>query len=388
MARSAGRIGIGILVGSLLAVGMGIAQRAIVRRAGTRLLDWEAVREIARRRLGPAGAPLDARTRAEAEAFYAQALRRIEPLIAAEFGSPLPAALETPVVLDRRQWISLNLATFEALFDRVEHRVMAESSAADTPGRALARILNRSLGNQQLGFLLAFLGRKVLGQYDIALLAAAPSARGRLAFVEPNVVATAQGMHLDLAELRTFVALHEATHAFEFEAHPWVRGHFAGLVAEALDAFTADAGSLQARLRAAVAQRGGHWLERLMTPAQLAPFRRTQALMSLLEGYANHVMHAIGAQILPGFDRLHDQFERRNQARGALERTILRVTGLDLKMEQYAAGERFVQAVLAERGTGFLRRVWSGPEALPDLEEIRDPARWISRIQRTAEGAR
>ncbi|HLE58765.1 MAG TPA: zinc-dependent metalloprotease [Candidatus Limnocylindria bacterium] len=386
MARSAGRIGLGIVVGSLLAAGVGIAQRAIVRRAGTRLLDWTAVREIARRRLGAAGAPLDAAVRADAETFYTKALRRIEPLIAAEFGSPLPAALETPVVLDRRQWIDLNLATFEALFDRVEHRVMAGSGPADTPGRALARILNRSLGNQQLGLLLAFLGRKVLGQYDIALLAAAATARGRLAFVEPNVAATAVAMRLDLAELRTFVALHEATHAFEFEAHPWVRGHFAGLVGEALDVFSADSGSLLTRLRASAAQRGGHWLERLMTPAQLVPFRRTQALMSLMEGYANHVMHGIGAQILPGFDRLHERFERRNQARGALERTILRVTGLDLKLEQYAAGERFVQAVVAARGSEFLHRVWTGPAALPELDEIRRPARWIGRMEQAGGG--
>ena len=82
-----------------------------------------------------------------------------------------------------------------------------------------------------------------------------------------------------------------------------------------------------------------------MTPGQRETFNRTQALMSLLEGYSNHVMNAAGAQILPGFTELHDRFERRGERRGALERAIMRLTGLDLKMEQYAAGERF-----ADRG--------------------------------------
>ena len=50
-------------------------------------------------------------------------------------------------------------------------------------------------------------------------------------------------------------------------------------------------------------------------------------------------------------------------------------------MEQYAAGERFVDAVIAARGTGFLQRVWNGPETLPSLDEIRDPKRWISRME-------
>jgi hypothetical protein len=40
----------GVVVGGLLAMGATIAQRELIRRAGTRLIDWEAVRQIARRR--------------------------------------------------------------------------------------------------------------------------------------------------------------------------------------------------------------------------------------------------------------------------------------------------------------------------------------------------
>ncbi|HEX2141746.1 MAG TPA: zinc-dependent metalloprotease, partial [Candidatus Limnocylindria bacterium] len=56
-------------------------------------------------------------------------------------------------------------------------------------------------------------------------------------------------------------------------------------------------------------------------------------------------------------------------------------TGLDLKMEQYEAGERFVKAVIAARGREFLNRVWEGPAQLPSLEEIRAADRWIGRIE-------
>ena len=183
-------------------------------------------------------------------------------------------------------------------------------------------------------------------------------------------------MRLPLDEFRTFIALHEATHAFEFEAYPWLRDHFAALVAETIDQLAADSGGLAARLRSALADGdGGHWLERLMTPAQLETFRRTQALMSLLEGYSNHVMNAAGEQLLPGFGQLHERFERRNAGRGPLERAILRLTGLDLKMEQYA-GRRALrrQPSLPSRDRAFLNRVWQGPETLPTLDEIRAPA--------------
>jgi coenzyme F420 biosynthesis associated uncharacterized protein len=381
MARNTGRLGVGILVGGLLAMGATVAQRELVRRAGTRLIDWEAVRAIARRRLGAGDVRLTAMERAQAEAFYRDVLVRIEPVVAEEIGAQLPAALETPAAIDRREWIDLNLATFEALFSRVEPILAQSAGTADTAGRALARILNRRLGNQQIGFLLGFLARKVLGQYDLSLLGAGPATRGRLHFVEPNIVATANALRLSLPEFRTFIALHEATHAFEFEAYPWLRDHFTSLVAESIEQFATESGGLGARLRQTLASRGdGHWLERIMTPSQLATFRRTQALMSLLEGYSNHVMNSAGERILPGFQQLHDRFERRNEARSALERAVMRLTGLDLKMEQYVAGERFVAAVIAERGRSFMNRVWEGPRTLPSLDEIRAPERWIARL--------
>lgn len=390
MPNNATRLGMGIVVGGLLGMGATVVQRELLRRAGTHLIDWEAVRQIARRRLGAAGAPLSVADSAEADAFYRAELLRVEPVVAEAIGAALPRALETPAVVDRLEWIDLNLATFEQLFGRVEQIVTAATSGADTPGRALARIVNRSLGNQQLGFLMAFLARKVLGQYDVSLLAAAPApgARGRLNFVEPNIVATAASLGVPLPQFRTFIALHEVTHAFEFEAYPWLREHFAASVGEALELLAADSGGLATRLRGALRGRGGHWLERMMSPPQLDAFRRTQALMSLLEGYSNHVMNDAGERLLPGFARLHERFERRNEARGALERAILRITGLDLKLEQYAAGERFVTAVLAARDRSFLNRVWEGPEQLPDLAEIRAPQRWIDRIEGRRAGER
>ncbi len=56
----------GIVVGGLLAVGATVAQRELLRRAGTQLIDWDAVREIARRRLGVHAAPIDQARRAQA----------------------------------------------------------------------------------------------------------------------------------------------------------------------------------------------------------------------------------------------------------------------------------------------------------------------------------
>jgi putative hydrolase len=117
----------------------------------------------------------------------------------------------------------------------------------------------------------------------------------------------------------------------------------------------------------------------LATPEQKRALSQISGMMSLLEGHGDVTMDRAGAAEVPGaahFSRvLH---ERRTNARG-LTRLMSKVLGLDAKMRQYAEGERFVESVEAAGGPALLARVWEGPEWLPTLEEIRDPAAWVTR---------
>ena len=54
--------------------------------------------------------------------------------------------------------------------------------------------------------------------------------------------------------------------------------------------------------------------------------------------------------------------------------------GMDAKLRQYEQGERFIEAVEATGGPGLLAKVWEAPDRLPTLEEIRDPASWVDRM--------
>ena len=306
MTRNTSRLTAGIVIGGLLTATVAVTGRRLERRAGSHLLDWGAIRTIARRRIGSRSGRLSSTDRRAAEAFYAAAADRVTPLVAAEIGAQLGHPIQPPAVIDRLAWIDLNLVTFQGLIGRLEAELLGRSAPRGASA-SLARIVQRSLGNHQLGWLLAFLGAKVLGQYDISLLATTSPTRGRLYFVEANVLSTADSLGVDRDAFRTFIAIHEVTHAHEFEAHPWLRAHFAGLVEDMLKRLAADSGGLWDRL-AGARNGNGHWMERLMTAEQREAFGRTQALMSLLEGASNHVMHAVGARILPGFDELHARF--------------------------------------------------------------------------------
>ena len=249
-------------------------------------------------------------------------------------------------------------------------------------GKATMALANRWVTTRQLGFLLGFMGSKVLGQYDLALLSA-ESTPGRLLFVEENIRQTARILDVPLEPFRTWIALHETTHAFEFEAHPWLRPYLADRLERQLRLFSREASGLGREalksfgrsLRGETDGAGSeHWIERLMTDEQRRLFRETQAVMSLLEGFSDYVMDEVGRDLVPGVERISAKFhERRNARRSPFERAVMRLTGMDVKMEQYRTGERFVRAIAAGGGSAALRRLWEGPESLPRHGEIDDP---------------
>jgi putative hydrolase len=106
---------------------------------------------------------------------------------------------------------------------------------------------------------------------------------------------------------------------------------------------------------------------------------RIQATMALIEGHAEHVMDAVGADVLPNQARLRDALERRRETRSPVFRVLERLLGLEMKMRQYRDGKRFCDRVVELGGLVTLNRVWRAPEAMPSLAELADPAGWIRR---------
>jgi uncharacterized protein (DUF2342 family) len=85
--------------------------------------------------------------------------------------------------------------------------------------------------------------------------------------------------------------------------------------------------------------------------------------------------------LLPNFQLIHDRVEHRQRQRSQVEQVFLKITGLSLKMEQYRMGEKFVDHVVRLRGIAFVNQAWAAPESLPTEAEIRDPERWIGRME-------
>ena len=92
---------------------------------------------------------------------------------------------------------------------------------------------------------------------------------------------------------------------------------------------------------------------------------RVQAFMALLEGYAEHVMDAVGAGVIEDLPRLRARLEQRRADRTGLLRLFERLIGMDMKLRQYEQGKRFCDGVVERGGIAALNRAWEGPALLP-----------------------
>jgi coenzyme F420 biosynthesis associated uncharacterized protein len=379
---------VGFVVGSVLGAAVTVAGRQMERSArNAGLVDWRRVEDIAIARLRSAPGSLTAAELRASEADYAAAMARVVPALSAHLETDLPGVVDRVAVVDRAGWVRANTAAFAGLIGRLEDGLLEQMLP---PGagftKATLTYANRWVTTRQVGLLLGFMGQRVQGQYDIALLTA-ETTPGRLLFVEENIRHTAKVMDVPLGPFRTWIALHETTHAFEFEAHPWLRPYLAERLERQLTMFSADVRTLgRDAVRAIGASlRGGrgddqHWMERLMSEEQRRLFRETQAVMALLEGYGDHVMDTVGKDLVPGVERISARFHGRREQRTPFERAMLRITGMDLKMEQYRKGEAFVAGIERLAGAAALRRLWDGPETMPTPEEIDRPAEWVRRM--------
>ena len=358
MRNRVGRTAIyGVLLGLVTAA---VAEAVRPRGGSTVLLDWDQVRRTAIVRFGSPAADQPALA-AAARSYQSLASKLEKPMLDFVGGMPKRASLPQFEALDREGWLELNIAIMRRVVDPILESGRVPNSLIVEVGRAGV--------NRYVGSMLAFLGHRVLGQYDPQLLGAEPMGREGLYLVETNVAEWQRTAGLPEQDLRRWLILHEMTHAWQFAAHPWLRPFMEESMQVLVDTATKK-GHPAARFAAFAG----------VLPAQWRVMRQVQAVMSVVEGYSNLVMNQLGVKLLPGFDQLEQAYRARSSGKSPLEVLIWKLTGLELKLQQYKRGEAFCRAVFDEHGLAVLNRVWDGPDSMPTLAELGNPGAWYRRV--------
>jgi coenzyme F420 biosynthesis associated uncharacterized protein len=297
------------------------------------------------------------------------------------------AELPEPEPVAREEWAEVNVAMLDEVLTPVTAR-LEERLAAAGPLAGPLRVGAGATLAAEVGLVLGYLARRVLGQYELSLLGY--ERPPRLLIVSSNVAGAARQMEVDGESFLAWIVLHEVTHAYQFAGVPWLRAHLGGLLERYLATVEVriqrgSAGglpSLPDPAKLVEAFREGGLAALVQTREQRAIIDQVQATMAVVEGYSEHVMDALGAEVVPAYEGLREAMEHRRASRSAPERVLMRLLGFDLKMRQYELGRRFCSEVAERAGMEGLNRVWESANALPTLAELEAPAVWLARVER------
>lgn len=360
------------------------------------LIDERIARAVAKRLAGnPNQVPDDL---AALHGHLQRAVDESEALVAEASGIPNPGPVRWGMI-DRATWAEVNIAGMSTMLaplaDKLETRMSSVPWAA--------RVAQRSVVSVEIGALLGYISRRVLGQYDLivpgdvnrstrrALRRATGTGAdqdGALYFVGPNMLAIQERFKLVPEDFSLWVGVHEMTHRFQFAGVPWLRPRFLELVHTYLESVELDVRGFAQRLKTAAGklmsketpseEKSPVYL--LASDNQKGVLDQLQALMAVVEGHGNFVMDRVGAERIPTFARMRSIFESRRKQTNAVQKAINHLIGLEMKLRQYELGQRFCDEVVAREGVDALTEMWASPDHLPTLDELREPALWLRRM--------
>ncbi|BAX94735.1 zinc-dependent metalloprotease [Mycobacterium shigaense] len=337
-------------------------------------VDWRFAATVAQRLTRPAPLSSDY-TRRQVIAELASSATKAEPLVRDVTGLITEGEIPAARVIDRIEWVA----------------AAAESMRLMTNGAEKPRgFLTGRITGAQTGAVLAFVSSGILGQYDPF----AAEREGCLLLVYPNVIAVERQLHIEPADFRLWVCLHEVTHRVQFTANRWLTGYMSQALALLTQDAGDDIGQVAGRLadyvrnrgvRPADTEGGAPGILGVVRAVQSEPQRQALdqllVLGTLLEGHADHVMDAVGPAVVPSVAAIRRRFdERRNRKQPPLQRLLRALLGLDAKLSQYTRGKAFVDHVVGRVGMARFNTIWSSPDTLPLPDEIEHPQRWIDRV--------
>jgi coenzyme F420 biosynthesis associated uncharacterized protein len=343
------------------------------------------------RRIAAVGAAVDSDSLVRLQRDLDRAVPYAERLVAEESRILPPPPVRWGLV-DRATWAQTNIASMTSMLNPLVEKVARKLDAMPLA----ARMGQRAVVSIEVGVLLGYISRRVLGQYDLLVPESdrsLPLRRRRqdkptLYFVGSNIIETERRYGFVPSDFALWVALHEVTHRFQFEGVPWLRERFLSLVRSYVDTVELDARGLAKRLAVAAGklvssatpaeERNPIYL--LASDEQRVVLNDVQAFMAVVEGHGNYVMDAAGAKVIPSLTEMRGVFDKRREQVGYLQKVVGSAIGLEMKLRQYELGQRFCEAVVARAGPEALAQLWIGPEHLPSMDELKDPGQWLGRV--------
>ena len=248
----------------------------------------------------------------------------------------------------------------------------------------LAR-MSGSMFGAQVGQAVGALAGDLVSGTDVGL----PLVPGHgVALLPANIATFAEGLEVDLAEVRLYLAVREAARVRLFADVPWLGPQLVAAVQAYARDISIDTEGIASALQSIdpsdpVAMQSA--LSNSLFAPEPSPAQRTalsllETHLALVEGWVDVVADRATSEHLPHTAALGEAVRRRRASGGPAERIFSQLVGLELRPRRLRDAANLWAALEAKGGAAARDGAWAHPDLAPTAADLDDPLGYVDQF--------
>ncbi|MDQ6714551.1 MAG: zinc-dependent metalloprotease [Actinomycetota bacterium] len=318
------------------------------------------------------------------------------------------------VAWSRAEWVEATMPTWHRLVEPVADGVTAAMTSAldeqlgrlkaeglgeslpELPGIDLGALIGQfqpalrqlagSMFSAQLGHGVGALAADLLSATEVGLPLLPSEHLEDVALLPTNITEFTEGLGIDAAEVRLYLAVREAARTRLFTQVPWLGAQLEAAVRDYARNITIDTDAIEEQVRsldlehpAAIQEALQHKLfSPTPTPQQQDALGRLETSLALVEGWVDRVTEQATTDHLPHADALGEAVRRRRVG-GPAQKTFSGLVGLELRPRRLKDAANLWAALENAGGTQFRDAPWEHPDLAPTGTDLDDPLGYVEK---------
>ena len=245
--------------------------------------------------------------------------------------------------------------------------------------------LSAGMFSTQLGQAIGTLSQEVLTGSDVGLPLVPDD---HVVLLPAAIDGLADGLSVDVAEVRLYLAVREVARTRLFAQVPWLGPQVLAAVRDYAADITFDLDGIESQLRdvdlhdpeALQSALSGSLFAPTPSPSQARALDRLETSLALIEGWVDVVAEAATAATLPHGAALGEAIRRRRASGGPGEKVFRGLVGLDLRPRRLRDAANLFRAMEDRHGRPARDDVWEHPDVAPQSSDLDDPLGFVERF--------
>jgi putative hydrolase len=203
-----------------------------------------------------------------------------------------------------------------------------------------------------------------------------------------NVEAFADGLGVDLEQVRLYLAVREAARVRLFSEVAWIGPQLVAAVRDYARDITIDTDRIESALQsvdptdaeALQAALQDQLFRPEQSPAQQAALGRLETYLALVEGWVDVVTDRATRAHLPQAAALGEAVRRRRATGGPAEKAFAGLVGLELRPRRLRDAANLWSALESAHGSSGRDAAWGHPDVAPTGADLDDPLGYVERV--------